>query len=108
MSKEKDIKSTPDSDNSARAMKPKLLTTVDSFAESNMIKAFLKDEGIPVLIRDLGLGGFMKVTMGFTVFGQELYVDENDFEKASELLKAFFDTDAEGDDGIKKHPFGIF
>lgn len=110
MKKETDTKNdiSPEDSGGGRAMKPKLLTTVDSFAESNMIKAFLKDEGIPVLTRDLGLGGFMKVTMGFTVFGQELYVDESDFETASELLKAFFDTDAEGDDGIKKHPFGIF
>ena len=92
----------------SRAMKPRLLTTVDSFAESNMIAAFMKDEGINVLVKELGLGGFMKVTMGFTVFGRELYVDEDDFERASELLKAFFDTDAEGDEGIKKHPFGIF
>ena len=91
-----------------RAMRPRLLTTVDSFAESNMIAAFMKDEGIPVLVKELGLGGFMKVTMGFTVFGRELYVDEGDFERASELLKAFFDTDADGDEGIKKHPFGIF
>lgn len=91
-----------------RAMKPCLLATVESFAESNMIAAFMKDEGIPVLIKELGLGGFMKVTMGFTVFGRELYVDEDDFERAAELLKAFFDTEADGEEGIKKHPFGIF
>lgn len=89
-------------------IKLRLLTTVEDFAESNMIQAFFKDEGIPVLVKDIGMGGFMKVTMGFTVFGQELYVSENDFERAKELLKAFFDTDADGGEGIKKHPFTVF
>ena len=89
-------------------VKIKLLTTVSSFTESQMITAMLKDSGIPVLVKDLGLGGFMKVTMGYTVFGQELYVAERDFERASELVKAFFDRDADGGDGIKKHPFTVF
>ena len=89
-------------------VKLRLLTTVSSFTESQMITAMLKDDGIPVLVKDLGLGGFMKVTMGYTVFGQELYVSEADFERASELVKAFFDRDADGGDGIKKHPFTVF
>ena len=89
-------------------VKLKLLTTVGSFTESQMITALLKDEGIPVLVKDLGLGGFMKVTMGYTVFGQELYVSEADFERAAELVKAFFDRDADGSDGVKKHPFTVF
>ncbi|MBQ6552814.1 MAG: DUF2007 domain-containing protein [Clostridia bacterium] len=89
-------------------IKLKLLTTVSDFTESQMIVGLLKDEGIPVLVKDLGLGGFMKVTMGYTVFGQELYVSEADFERAAELVKAFFDRDADGGDGIKKHPFTVF
>ncbi|MBO4583904.1 MAG: DUF2007 domain-containing protein [Clostridia bacterium] len=89
-------------------VKLKLLATVGSFSESKMITAFLKDEGIPVLVKDLGMGGFMKVTMGYTVFGQELYVAESDFDRAAELVKAFFDVDADGSDGIKKHPFTVF
>ena len=89
-------------------IKLKLLTTVSSFTESQMITSLLKDEGIPVLVKDLGLGGVMKVTMGYTVFGQELYVSETDFERAAELVKAFFDRDADGGDGIKKHPFTVF
>jgi hypothetical protein len=89
-------------------IKLKLLTTVSDFTESQMIVGLLKDEGIPVLVKDLGLGGFMKVTMGYTVFGRELYVSEADFECAAELVKAFFDRDADGGDGIKKHPFTVF
>ena len=89
-------------------IKLKLLTTVSDFTESQMIVGLLKDEGIPVLVKDLGLGGFMKVTMGYTVFGQELYVSEADFERAAELVTAFFDRDADGGDGIKKHPFTVF
>ncbi|MBO4933984.1 MAG: DUF2007 domain-containing protein [Clostridia bacterium] len=89
-------------------IKLKLLTTVSDFTESQMIVGLLKDEGIPVLVKDLGLGGFMKVTMGYTVFGRELYVSEADFERAAELVKAFFDRDADGGDGIKKHPFTVF
>ena len=89
-------------------IKLKLLTTVSDFTESQMIVGLLKDEGIPVLVKDLGLGGFMKVTMGYTVFGRELYVSEADFERAAELVKAFFDRDADGGDGIQKHPFTVF
>ena len=89
-------------------IKLKLLTTVSSFTESQMITALLNDENIPVLVKDLGLGGFMKVTMGYTVFGQELYVSEADFDRAAGLVKAFFDRDADGGDGVKKHPFTVF
>ena len=89
-------------------IKLKLLTTVSDFTESQMIVGLLKDENIPVLVKDLGLGGFMKVTMGYTVFGQELYVSEADFDRAAELVKAFFDRDADGGDGVKKHPFTVF
>ena len=72
-------------------IKLKLLTTVSDFTESQMIVGLLKDEGIPVLVKDLGLGGFMKVTMGYTVFGRELYVSEADFERAAELRDLVFE-----------------
>ena len=92
----------------------KLLVTVEDFTESNMIKALLNDNGIYVLACDLGGGGVMKVYLGYSVFGQELYVSEDDYPMASELVTAFFnrtpkddDTDTT-DDGKKKHPFGCF
>ena len=93
-----------------RAMNPKLLLTVSDFMESSMITAFLEDAQIPVLVRDLGGGGVCKITLGYSVFGQELYVDAGHFERASELVKAYFDKkpDDSEQEGLKKHPFGCF
>ena len=95
--------------NNKNAMQPKLLITVNDFMESNMIVAFLEQSGIPVFVRDLGSGGLLKVAMGYSIFGQELYVDKDQYQEASQLLKAFFDRQSEdGDDGIRKHNFGCF
>lgn len=68
------------------AMHPVKLASFSEGLQADMLEGLLKDLGIPVLRRKLGSGGYMQAYMGFSVFGEELYVDEADYERAKEVL----------------------
>lgn len=68
------------------AMHPVKLASFSDGFQADMLEGLLKDLGIPVLRRKLGSGGYMQAYMGFSVFGEELYVDEADYERAKEVL----------------------
>ena len=72
------------------AMEPILLYSISNQTEESMIVSLLEDANIPVLIKNRGIGGYMKIYMGYSVYGSEIYVDKNDFEKAKELIDANF------------------
>jgi len=61
-----------------------LITTGASEAE--MIEAVLNDNQIEVIVRHDEFGGYSMLYMGFSAYNIELYVAEEDYEKAKELL----------------------
>lgn len=63
----------------------KLVSLSDGF-QADLLEGLLKEQGIPMLRRKLGSGGYMQAYMGFSVFGEEIYVDEADYERAKEVL----------------------
>ncbi len=65
---------------------PCILASNLSQLDTTMITALLEDSGIPSFIKDHGSGGYMKVYMGYTIFGQDIYVGQNDYEKAKSIL----------------------
>lgn len=69
---------------------PCLLTTVYKKNEAAMFGALLNDSGIPYFIKYKGMGSYLKLYMGFTVFGEEIYVNENQYDKAKELWDLYF------------------
>ena len=46
----------------------------------------LLNNGIPSFKKDNGPGGYMNLYFGFSVYGEEIYVDERDYKKASEII----------------------
>lgn len=55
--------------------------------EINILKAIFSENSIPIRIIPKELGGYLKITMGMTSYGYDIYVRESDYEKAKAILK---------------------
>jgi hypothetical protein len=55
--------------------------------EAEMIEALLNDNNIEVIVRHDEFGGYSMIYMGYSAYNIELYVAENNYEQAKELLK---------------------
>lgn len=58
-----------------------------SESETYVIETLLKEEGIPVLKRRRGVGGYLKVSAGMSIFGVDIYVPSEELNRAKELLE---------------------
>lgn len=80
-------------------MRPVKVASPGSTVEADMLEAYLNGAGIQVMRRPLESGGYMNVYMGFSAFGENLYVDEADAAWARELVTAFLGGDAAEPEG---------
>lgn len=69
---------------------PCLLISVTDEIQAKLIEGVLLDSNIPFYIKDRECGGFLKVYMGFSVFGTDIYVEKNNYDKAKEIIDACF------------------
>ena len=77
---------------------PCLLASGLSQLDATMITALLIDAGLPYFIKDKGIGGYMKLYMGYTVYGQDIFVGQSDYDQAKEILDFYLNTNVvEGD-----------
>ncbi|MGB4661771.1 MAG: DUF2007 domain-containing protein [Mobilitalea sp.] len=81
------------------AMHPVMLKSVGSVVEAELIANLLHNSNIPALRKSTGVGGYMNIYMGYSVFGEEIYVDEDDYEKALQILKELDSYEEELDEG---------
>ena len=65
-----------------------LLTTAYDNAYLSVVESILNDAKIPYLKKDRGSGSAMKVIMGFSLFGCDVFVRREDIEAASALVAA--------------------
>ena len=63
-----------------------LLTTIAHEQELELFTQLLHSSRIPFFTRDLELGSYMRIYMGFSVYGQEIYVRRRDYAICSQLL----------------------
>ena len=77
--------------------KPVLLATVDDVVSSEILKDLLKENGIPFTC-DSDDEGTLKVTFGGSFVADDIYVDDSDFEKASQVYEDFLNSEPEFDD----------
>jgi hypothetical protein len=63
-----------------------LLTTAHGNEELAAIEALLRSADIPYRLSDRGAGGVVRVISGYTMYGTDVYVREQDMETAQELL----------------------
>ena len=64
------------------------LTNVRTPIEAEMLQDILQQEGIAVMIKEHGSGGYSKIYMGISLFGETLYVNDYDYPRAVELMQA--------------------
>ena len=77
-----------------------LLATLYDDILLSMYEELLKEENIPYLKKDRGTGGAMRIMMGQSFYGTDIYVPEGELERALELITpadgaTFEETEAE-------------
>lgn len=78
-------------------IEPVLLTTTSDTIQGKLIENILLDSEIRCFTKDIGCGTYLKVYMGNSIYGTEIYVNKSDFDVAKELVDAYF-TEQETED----------
>lgn len=76
---------------------PVLLASVDDVVSSEILKDLLKENGIPFTC-DSDDEGTLKVTFGGSFVADDIYVDDSDFERASQVYEEFLNSEPEFDE----------
>lgn len=58
--------------------------------QSEMIIDTLNEFHIPCYAKKIGSGEYLSITMGFSVYGQDIFVGEEDKRKALDIVEAFW------------------
>lgn len=66
-----------------------LLMTANNEIELSIVRSILDAEGVPYMVKERGSGGSVKVIMGHSVFGSDVFVPKELYEKALELWNAY-------------------
>ena len=80
-----------------------VLVTVYDNVQLSMVRSLLEAESIPYLIRERGSGSAVKIVMGVSSFGSDVYVPASKLEEATDAIAALlgeeveFIEDGEGD-----------
>lgn len=56
--------------------------------EAQILLNLLANNNIPCFKKNNGAGGYMNVYMGYSVFGEDIYVDKRDYQAATDLLNS--------------------
>ena len=83
-----------------------LLTTVHDNVELAVLRSILEGEGIPYEIRERGSGNSVKIIMGYSMFGSDVFVPKALLAQATEILEAYRNAEpvADGEDGGDADP----
>ena len=74
----------------------KLFSSINEY-EINQVCAILSDNNITFLRKDSGSGSYMNKYMGESIQEKVIYVNENDYEKAKELVSVIVSSEKEID-----------
>lgn len=66
-----------------------LLRTTNNNIELNIIKELLEENQIPYIIKDHGIGGYMRIISGDSIYGTDILVEESVIERAESLINEF-------------------
>lgn len=69
-----------------QGMKPVKVYSCSDRVQADMLIEALKREGIPAYAESKGSGDYLNIYMGTSVFGETIYVDENDADRAKEII----------------------
>ena len=77
-----------------KSTEPCLLASNLSQTDAALLTALLNDAKIPSFLKDRGSGGYMKLYMGFTIYGEDLYVGQDRYPQAKSIMNDFFTVSA--------------
>lgn len=69
------------------AMHPVKIFSAPDKITAEMLLELLKQNGIPAYRQGRGSGGYMDIYAGNSLFGEDIYVDEDDAVHASQLIQ---------------------
>lgn len=72
-----------------------LLITVYDNVQLSMVRSLLESESIPYLVRERGSGSAVKIVMGVSSFGSDVYVPTTMLEKATDAIAALLGEEVE-------------
>ena len=67
-------------------MKPVKIYSCADRVDADMITETLNDRGIPAYSESKGSGDYMNIYMGASMFGNDIYVNEKDENRAKEIV----------------------
>lgn len=67
-------------------MKPVKVCSCADRVQADMITVTLNEQGIPAYSESKGSGDYMNIYMGTSMFGNDIYVNEEDVERAKEII----------------------
>lgn len=68
------------------AINPIKIESVANDIDAELIINLLQNNNIPCFKKNKGAGGYMNILMGYSIFGEDIYVDKNDYEAAMAIL----------------------
>lgn len=75
----------------------KLLTTVYDNEQLAIVRCILDGDNIPYLTKERGSGSSVKIIMGFSMFGTDIFVKSEQLEQAQALLEATYGSSPDDD-----------
>jgi hypothetical protein len=66
-----------------------LLRTTNNNYELDLIKNLLEDANIPYLIKERGIGSYMRMISGDSMYGTHIFIEGKLLEKAETVLDEF-------------------
>lgn len=73
------------------------LRSINNEYELDVIKAILDENEIPYIIKDTGIGGYMRVIGGTSIYGTEILVERSTIKDANDILEGI-NLDSEEDE----------
>ena len=84
-----------------QGMKPLKVYSCSDRVQADMLIGARKREGIPAYAESKGSGDYLNIYMGTSVFGETLYADENDADRAKEIIESMTQADSDVADTIE-------
>ncbi|MHB8963499.1 MAG: putative signal transducing protein [Saccharofermentanales bacterium] len=84
----------------------KLILSTSDQIQTRMAENLLKEAGIPCFTKYEGYGGYLKVYMGTTVFGIDTYVNDEDYDRAKEIVDVFLAAPPDESHDLEDQPDG--
>ena len=78
------------------------LTSVNDHLEAELLQGILENHGIPSYSQDEESGGYMRIYMGYSIYGEKIYVRSSDLSAARECLKEWEERkESDGEDVLE-------